>query len=246
MNNKIDEVKLIEILPPNLREDPDIIAASESIDAEHQKTVSKINKVLTVGDIDNAEEKVVDHLALSAHADYYELSLPIEKKRKIAKKAYILHYTKGTPFAVEQIVSDAFDNAIVEEWFEYDGDPYYFRIQVEDRITDQEVLRKLLKAINSAKNKRSWLESVNIKRENIANLYFASFMHTNQNVTLKQIPVQDVYDPVNNLYVAAVNRQSKELILKQIPLPEVIESSGALKVGVANRQSTYLKLYTEV
>lgn len=164
--NKINNVKLLNILPPNLRKDPDIIAASESIDKEYQKIINSISNCKTIVDIDNAQEQVVDHLALEAHADYYEQDLPIKSKRNLAKNAYLYHFTKGTPFAVEQIITDAFSEALVKEWFEYNGEPYTFKIVVNH--INAAKARKLLQASNSVKNKRSWLRKIN---SDLFNLY---------------------------------------------------------------------------
>ena len=217
MNKKMGEVNLIDLIPPNLKKDPDIIAASEAVDQEYKKVIDQIDNCLTIVGIDNAKEEVVDHIAIGANHYFYDQNLPLEIKRKLAKKAYIFHFTKGTPYAVEQLITDVFDEATVEEWFEYGGDPYYFRLQIIDRITDGKKLEQLIKAINSVKNKRSKLEVININRKNKANLFVGTFVHSNKNITIKQD--RTVYD--QNIM-------------------------NDLKIGIANRQNNYIQIFTEV
>ena len=53
-------------------------------------------------------------------------------------------------------------DARVSEWYEYGGQPYFFRIMqditADDEDTDQRTLDRLRAAVFEAKNLRSWLE----------------------------------------------------------------------------------------
>ena len=47
------------------------------------------------------------------------------------------------------------------EWYEYGGKPYHFKVRmVQESIPDEAVMAEMVKAINSAKNIRSWLDSM--------------------------------------------------------------------------------------
>ena len=73
------------------------------------------------------------------------------------------HGIAGTKAAVEELASSIFDTCEVQEWFEYDGEPYKFRIIVgaQERAENVERFTTLLE---KAKNLRSHLESVSILR----------------------------------------------------------------------------------
>lgn len=88
--------------------------------------------------------------------------LPIsQKKRELVRKAIARHRYKGTPAAVEEVCSAAFDTAEVVEWYEYGGEPYHFRVRmVQESIPDETAMAEMVKAVNSAKNTRSWLDSL--------------------------------------------------------------------------------------
>jgi phage tail P2-like protein len=158
MSKTLDEVTLLELLPPNLRGDPDIIAASTAVDSTFKDLVSAISKVFTIADIDNASSEVVDALAIEMRCDFYDQSLPLENRRKLVKNAYLYKFLKGTPFVVQGVVSDAFSNAMVREWFQYNGEPYHFRIVTDDDLQDK--ASSVIEAINSVKNVRSYLDGI--------------------------------------------------------------------------------------
>jgi phage tail P2-like protein len=159
MSKSIYDITLLELLPENLRNDPDIIAASAAVDQEFQLMVQAISNCLIFVDIDNVSEEVVDLLAAEMGADFYEQDLPLANKRQIVKNAYLYKYTKGTPFAVRQLLNDAFETGQLQEWFVYGGQPYNFRlIATAEELADSNKLQKLIDAINSVKNERSNLE----------------------------------------------------------------------------------------
>jgi hypothetical protein len=85
--------------------------------------------------------------------------MPVGVKRDLVLKSLDWHFRKGTPSVVEDIVSTVFSKAIVEEWFEYDGLPYRFRVATEESMPDTETRSNLIRAINSVKNTRSFFET---------------------------------------------------------------------------------------
>lgn len=162
---------LLSVLPPNLRDNVDVITSCKAIDKEFQLLSSFISKSLIFADIDHADENVLDHLAIELNTDFYDNTLPIDKKRNLVKNALVYKFTKGTPYAIELITSDAFDVSNVIEWFDYGGNPYHFKVSTTDAITDPSKFSNLIEAINSVKNVRSYLESIVVERISPFNLY---------------------------------------------------------------------------
>lgn len=159
MSKTLFDVKLIELLPENLRSDPDIIGASSSIDKEFQVMLQSIQNCFTFADIDNMREDVLDLLAAEMNADFYDTDLLIANKRQIVKNAYVYKFLKGTSFAVRQLLNDAFETGRLQEWFVYGGEPYKFRlIATAEELADPDKLQKLIEAIHAVKNERSHLE----------------------------------------------------------------------------------------
>jgi phage tail P2-like protein len=103
---------------------------------------------------------LLDLLAWQFHCDFYSADFSIEQKQEIILKSLDWHTRKGTPSVIEEIVSTVFSKAIIQEWFEYGGLPYRFRIATDEQIPDTEELNKFLRAIKSVKNIRSSLDAI--------------------------------------------------------------------------------------
>ena len=161
MSKDLQSVSLLDILPPNLLADKQIYAAARALDDELQKITAATRNALLLPRLDELSEEVIDLLAWQWHVDFYEpIGMDIETKRKLIKNSIAWHRIKGTTAAVEQVVSAVFDTSHVQEWFEYDGKPYHFKVITEDVTTDPNVLARMRRAINAAKNTRSWLETI--------------------------------------------------------------------------------------
>lgn len=157
----LKSVSLLDILPSNLLEDPQVSAAAKALDAELQAVTKATAEILHLPRLDELPETVVDLLAWQWHVDFYEpLDMSIETKRRLIRESIAWHKIKGTPAAVEKVLSAAFANAHVEEWYEYGGEPGHFRVTIEDVITDPEKQANIRAAIYSAKNERSWLDAL--------------------------------------------------------------------------------------
>ncbi len=175
---KVNRVTLLELLPENLRSDPDIIAASCGVDSEFQDLADAINKCITIADIDKARSEVIDNLAGEMNVDFYDQKLSLDNRRELVRNGYKFKYRKGTAYAVRQIVKDAFadtelkDAFEVKEWFQYNGKPYHFKISTKVNLPGVSKITSVVNAINSVKNARSTLESIEaIKRAELKGYY---------------------------------------------------------------------------
>lgn len=161
--NNLNDYSIPNLLPESLKE-PFIIAFAEAIEIELKQAYREAEVISNFSEVENLPENLLDYLAYQKHVDFYEFDLPIEQKRKLIKNSSEWHRKKGTPWAVEQVSSIIFEKAIIKEWFEYNGDPFRFLIQLDldaDYIKhDKSRLREL---IDATKNKRSKLEKIVFK-----------------------------------------------------------------------------------
>ncbi|MFC4403329.1 phage tail protein I [Gracilibacillus xinjiangensis] len=162
MNRLIDNTSVLDILPENLRYDSDINAASKAIDSTFFETTQYVDFVVILPKIDKLPEEFIDHLAWQMHVDFYEMDLPLKQKRELVKSSVLWHMKKGTPAAVEEVASVIFTDARVLEWFQYGGNPYFFKVELNHHTILNDDLSRLRKMIDATKNKRSKLESVDI------------------------------------------------------------------------------------
>ncbi len=180
----ITAIRLIDLVPPSIRDDPEVQAAAAALEGELQAVTAAIPSVLLISRIDELPEDVIDLLAWQWHVDFYEPTLPLAKKRALVRQSIPWHRRKGTSGAVQEMVSTVFSAGVVTEWFEYGGQPYHFRVETEAVITDTTLYDRLVKVIDAAKNVRSWLESVTIRRTWSGTIFFGSAQHFGRTLTL--------------------------------------------------------------
>lgn len=152
---------LQRILPSSISGDATVKDIVQAISGRLAQLGEQAELVLILPRLKKLPEEIVDELAWQYHVDFYDVSADIAKKQELVRKAIARHRYKGTPAAVEEVCSAAFDTAEVLEWYEYGGKPYHFKVRmVQESIPDEAAMAEMVKAINSAKNIRSWLDSM--------------------------------------------------------------------------------------
>ena len=152
---------LQRILPSSISGDATVKEIVQAISGRLAQLGEQAALVLILPRLKKLPEEIVDELAWQYHVDFYDVAADIAKKQELVRKAIASHRYKGTPAAVEEVCSAAFDTAEVLEWYEYGGKPYHFKVRmVQESIPDEAAMAEMVKAINSAKNIRSWLDSL--------------------------------------------------------------------------------------
>ena len=165
--NDLYSVDFTRSLPPTLKDDPEINALGRAIAEQLQITARQIRQNIIYARIDELDEQTLDILAYDLHVDWYDHSYPIEVKRQTIKDSVKIHRRLGTKYAVETALGAVFPGTRVEEWFEYNGDPYTFRVIInatENGVTAAQQAAVLERVI-FYKNLRSHLEAVRFKVE---------------------------------------------------------------------------------
>jgi phage tail P2-like protein len=159
----LSTISLLPLMPPNLAADRNVKMIAEAFDEVVRKIISKIPGVAIIPNLvlnQIANEMIIDLLAWQFHVDFYKPEMPIETKRALVLKSLDWHTRKGTPSVVEEIVSTVFSKAEIQEWFDYGGLPYRFRIGTVEELPDEETRENLRRAIASVKNTRSFLDTI--------------------------------------------------------------------------------------
>ena len=103
-------------------------ALARVIAEQLQGTVRQIGKNIIYARIDELDEQTLDVLAYDLHVDWYDYSYPIEVKRQTIRDSVRVHRRLGTKYAVETALGAVFPGTRVQEWFEYGGEPYMFKV----------------------------------------------------------------------------------------------------------------------
>jgi phage tail P2-like protein len=152
-----------KLLNPILLKDPKYRAVEELLKKLFEELLEKTNAEVIYPNIDQIDnEELLDLLGWQFHIEGWDLAKTVEEKRKLIKSAIELHRCKGTPYAIKKVLEALGLEGQVKEWFEYGGEPYYFKVDlgVQNREITPELRDKLLRLINDYKNERSWLEEL--------------------------------------------------------------------------------------
>ncbi|BFH15905.1 phage tail protein I [Paenibacillus melissococcoides] len=181
----IGRIRLIDLIPPNLREDENVRAAAEAIDSELHAVTELMPNVAILHHIDTLDEEWVDELAWQFHVDFYDSSLPLEQKRELVKNSLAWHRRKGTPSAVAELITTIFGSGQVSEWYEYGGQPGYFRVTTSDPSATNERAQEFYRAVESVKRLSAKLEQVILESTEKLQLYHGSAILVSENILIK-------------------------------------------------------------
>lgn len=181
MSKDLQSVSLLDILPPNLLADKKINAAARALDDELQKITAATRNALLLPRLDELSEEVIDLLAWQWSVDFYDELKSLAGKRNAVKQSIAIHRIKGTRRAVELALHMVYTSGEVSEWFEYGGQPYYFRVRfIRPETIRLEDVDRVIRIINTVKNTRSWLDGIGFSRPVRIGLYHGAAVSTNR------------------------------------------------------------------
>lgn len=178
---KLNEATINKLLPRSLAHDDFVAALADAFEIQMRELYGEIKEKHNLQNIDGIEEKLLDYIAFERHVDFYEYDTSIKRKRELIKRAARHHRKKGTAWAVEDVVKVFYKNARVTEWWEFDGDPYHFNVEVTAAAgsageSGKNARDQIVKMVNAVKNERSWLAAFLLDiGEDIIELYDISY-----------------------------------------------------------------------
>lgn len=186
---KLTDFSLIALQTAFMQRDWTTQKICKGLQDELDKVVESTYNILMYQMLSTAEytpftDQLVDELAWQFHVDYYDKDADFEVKKKLVKQSIRIHQKKGTPKAVEELISTVFTSTTrLLEWFNYDGgEPYHFKIRTSVLPSDKD-MAKFRKALNSVKNERSYL--FNIEQFTVVLNNAVSHINNNRTITYK-------------------------------------------------------------
>lgn len=138
---------------------------------------------------DKVEESALVHLAEQFHItgnEGWTNCTTTSEKRDLIKNSLNLHRFRGTKFSLTRVLEILGLNGKLQEWFEYGGKPYYFKISVDmnNKPFDETTEESLIDLITANKNVRSKLEVLIINLISSCTQSFASCAVTSEEMTV--------------------------------------------------------------
>ena len=156
---KLQDSNIIDILPEAFTSDPKNIALGYALQRAIQRLIGYSRTTSVYSTIETADDSVLDMLAAELDTQYYDVNLDIAAKRKLVENTLVRYGKAGTPAAVEELISSVFGEGRVEEWFDYGGAPFYFKVYTDAMFTE-DMISKFDNMLENVKNTRSKLETI--------------------------------------------------------------------------------------
>ena len=155
--------QLADIMPGSITKAPEVKALSYSLQQACRLLYRYSQRLYIYSNLDEQPEKVIDLLASELRTQYYRSTLDLPTKRRLVKNTLIWYMSAGTPEAVGELVAAVFGEGEVKEWYEYEDNPYYFKI-VTNALLTPEMNEFFSIMIRKVKNTRSHLRAIDIHR----------------------------------------------------------------------------------
>lgn len=158
------DVKLSDLLPSSF-DTVEIKALNNVVTFSLYLMQKYINNANFTVNIDNVSEKIIDYLACEYRTPYYDEALDLKTKRNLVKSTMLTYQKIGTTNIIKEYLNTLNEETDVAEWYDYDGQPYNFKIFLnisENRKVDEKLLTDIKNKIEKIKNVRSSLEAIEI------------------------------------------------------------------------------------
>ena len=122
---------LLITFPSALAEDEKQLALA-TVTAQELVELYEDNDILALyARIDELDEPLLDILAYDFKVDWWDENFTLTEKRETFKQIWNVKRTLGTPLSSYLAFSAIFQNAKIQEWWQYGGNPHYFKIHIE-------------------------------------------------------------------------------------------------------------------
>lgn len=174
---RLTELDLMEFLPAWMRTDENAKALARAVQKQLLRVIGEIKSLSVYTSIETQPDAVLDELGWQFNIPEYSSSLPIATKRALIQSAILTHKQRGTVAAVERVVTDIFGDGYVEEWFQYGGEPYHFRVHTSNVSAGDQEAAYFESVVGSTQNVRSYLESVIVESVTQMALSVGGYLH---------------------------------------------------------------------
>ena len=128
----ITSENLLRSLPTALANDPNMLGHAKGLADAICDINSEVNKVTIYTRIEELPEDLLDILARDFNVSWYEYNATLSVKRRQFRDSFLIHRRFGTKWAVRTALTDHYPgHCEISEWFEYDGNPSFFKIIVD-------------------------------------------------------------------------------------------------------------------
>ena len=148
-NHSLTAENILTSFPIALQDDASAAALGEITARLLARRPEEISQLRIYPMIDQLPERLLDILAYDFKVDWWDADYSLEEKRRTLKDSWRVHKLLGTKAAVEMAISAIYPRTTVLEWWEYGGEPYHFRLDINitndsiDSVKQRRVMERL-------------------------------------------------------------------------------------------------------
>ena len=129
--NNIYDADFVEMLPESLKQDKAVLAYATAFARQMKETMKQAKQSTIFYYLQELPEAALDIIAQDLKIDWYNQGYEKEKKVRLIETAVKVHKYLGTPYAVNEAVSAIWEGSKIEEWSEYNGEPFMFKLHLQ-------------------------------------------------------------------------------------------------------------------
>ena len=152
---------LFEAYPLRLKDDVAARVLGKALATLLAGRACMLERLLLYPAVDKMDVPLLDILAYDFKVDWWNPDYTLEEKRRVLRGSWYVHRHMGTRAAVETALKAVYRDAAILEWFEYGGQPGYFRLWTD--VTNEDFIpalrREILRRMNYYKRLGAHLES---------------------------------------------------------------------------------------
>lgn len=202
---------LLREIPDNLLRDEKVKHLANSLQSSLDNMLEWADKINYRMNLEALPDEIIEHLLWESHItvnEGLELATTREQKINLIKHSVELHRLKGTPAALEMVFQLINIDCRMQEWFEYGGDPYHFKLDVmlRDKSLNEENLKLLTSLVMEYKNVRSWLDAIHVHLASVGPTYVGACAIFGEEITV--FPWQVTNIESNSIYYVGSAQQT--------------------------------------
>lgn len=200
-------------LPPNLQNIENACFAY-AFDRQIRKLHALAKKLTIWSDLDNADPRYYDYMAITIRAPYYRSEYGARQKLELIKSALESRIYAGTMKAIEGLLSRSILNARFVPWHDYGGSPYHFKIETSNDPAE-EARRLFSDMLQRVKAARSIIDGVEIDHDPLKNTVFIGISMSRYRTAHVHNKEKPEYKVRGTIYAGCTAVMKKEIAIKE-------------------------------
>ncbi len=155
--------RITDILPENLSSQLEVQAFAYACHRQMVKLCEAADRTRIYAALQTAPVEILDYLALELQTPCYEMTFPLETKRRLIFQTMPYHMKMGTTGMVNSIICAIFGAGYIKEFFEAGLDPHHFTVHVTGAEETTNPTANLRDVLEQVKRKSQWLDAVELE-----------------------------------------------------------------------------------